>query len=439
MVGIGRWECSTCYTYFLVESLGAGYVPRNSDCTIEGPPNDPEYDYSIHGRSVLGVGRILPPLISFIADPRSYTSSRFALGHGLGSLASETDLGIGCRGLEGVGTPYNLPRSRTRTHSGAPSSQSFDPSASTNSAFTSYSPIFVGPEGERVGEACACWLAKWGSDILGVEEWISEGGNAEEFDVVPPILSAHPELKTPELRVWSSLPGGMSSSWIRGVISSDAFFLGSTCSSGSTKGDVHDSRAGGEFERYLFAKRVVELRRKEKLRIKECNSRKKGKGVMPNSDDENSDVEASDRITDEDVTLSDDGSSKCSDSKRTECQAFGGISGHSSVDEEELDEEEYIELFSSGIHYSHLVRILHLAGDTIGSDISSCRPSSNSSLLLEIYLPLPAPSTYPRLSFIEPFGNLRTLHPKSLSPHHYFPLYLTPRTRQDRSELLNLI
>lgn len=276
----------------------------------------------------------------------------FALGNGLGFLASQTDLNIGCRGLEGVGAPYDSAHSRTRTNSGA---RSFDPSTSFSSTFTSDSPIFVGPEGERVGEACACWLAKWGGDILGVEEWIFDGGNAEEFDLLPPIFSAHPELKTPELRVWSSLPGGLTSSWIRGVISSDAFFLGSTCSAGSTKGDADsDSRAGGEFERYLFAKRVVELRRKEKLRNKERNSRRKGKRVMIHPEDDSSVSEATDGIKEDDVTLSEDDLSNCSDSKRTESQAFGGISSDRSFDEEEADEAEYIDLFSFGIHYSHL-------------------------------------------------------------------------------------
>jgi len=80
---------------------------------------------------------------------------------------------------------------------------------------------YYGVLSDRVGHGCACWLARWGIDILAWEE----GVDAE---------------KAP--KIWRR--GGLTPQWVRAILSSNFFFVKS------------------EWDRYDAAKRVVELRRK---------------------------------------------------------------------------------------------------------------------------------------------------------------------------------
>jgi hypothetical protein len=81
---------------------------------------------------------------------------------------------------------------------------------------------YYGVLSDRVGHACACWLARWGIDILAWEE----GSSAN---------------KAP--RIWRR--GGLTPRWVRAILSSNFFFVKS------------------EWHRYETAKRVVELRRRD--------------------------------------------------------------------------------------------------------------------------------------------------------------------------------
>ncbi|KAG8984668.1 hypothetical protein FRB90_005182, partial [Tulasnella sp. 427] len=162
-----------------------------------------------------------------------------------------------------------------------------------------------GVVGNKIGEACASWLARWAAEILPFEEAYhnalilgvkpssqvaarsgpssaivnhSRGtrpasnstGSAIPFNptlasvqagrratistataepITPtPIASSRSHLLSPGSRpppIWSR-NGGLTARWVRGLISSDDFF-------------VH----GGEKERYDFATKVVEMRRRE--------------------------------------------------------------------------------------------------------------------------------------------------------------------------------
>ena len=93
--------------------------------------------------------------------------------------------------------------------------------------------------GDKVGEACACWLMKWSADILPFEE-----------DVVNPSSSSfRPDtghsgrraVKRTPPKLWAR--GGLSAAWVCAVISSNDFFI------------------KDEWERYEFASRVINLRR----------------------------------------------------------------------------------------------------------------------------------------------------------------------------------
>ncbi|WRT64111.1 uncharacterized protein IL334_001040 [Kwoniella shivajii] len=80
-------------------------------------------------------------------------------------------------------------------------------------------PHYYGVVGNKIGEACGCWLARWGVDILDIE------------------------MKTPlpAYRIWAY--GGLPANLVRAILSSDYFF-------------VQD-----EMERYRVARKILDLRR----------------------------------------------------------------------------------------------------------------------------------------------------------------------------------
>lgn len=260
----------------------------------------------------------------------------FALAKGIGE-AGPGDL-PSVVGLENVGRvvalespPSNVgstshPASRpTESENGAEGTDSDDASSQKHSrgpnslerTFSSSTIMAVGspePEmhfdygvvGNKIGEACASWLARWASDILPFEEAFHnaqiQGANlATSLSSRPESISsgskhsrgtrpasnstsaavpfnptlahvqsssrratiststAEPMASTPTSAskshllspgsrppaIWSR-NGGLTARWVRGLISSDDFFIN-----------------GGEKERYDFATRVVEMRRRE--------------------------------------------------------------------------------------------------------------------------------------------------------------------------------
>ena len=118
-------------------------------------------------------------------------------------------------------------------------------------------PVFMyGAASNKIGEAAACWLCRWGADMLAYEEaaesLASSSSSSQELATPakrrvtescasgPPPLAGVAKEDIP--LIWRR--GGMDAKWARAVLSSDAFF-------------VRDER-----ERYDLAKKVVELRRK---------------------------------------------------------------------------------------------------------------------------------------------------------------------------------
>lgn len=118
-----------------------------------------------------------------------------------------------------------------------------------------------GSVSDKIGEACVCWLARWGADMLVLEQ----EGRGFSKKPVPYAPVAKPQraidrrstvsgwrapfsdvndLQHPQPPlIWRR--GGLTSAWIRALISSDLLFVKS------------------ERERYDLAKAVVELRRDE--------------------------------------------------------------------------------------------------------------------------------------------------------------------------------
>ncbi|ELU41491.1 hypothetical protein AG1IA_04478 [Rhizoctonia solani AG-1 IA] len=179
--------------------------------------------------------------------------------------------------------------------------------------------FFYGVVSDKVGEACACWLTRWGADILTLEETVearihppanstppkfaspfpklasSRGSSHSSHNPIPATFSSfyantylqaasnsssslsspsrrpstpqlHPHLMSPVLSgrqragststptkaptVWSH--GGLPARWARAVMSSDNLFV------------------RGEWERFVYMTRVVELRRRQLTREAEA-------------------------------------------------------------------------------------------------------------------------------------------------------------------------
>jgi hypothetical protein len=118
-----------------------------------------------------------------------------------------------------------------------------------------------GSVSDKIGEACVCWLARWGADILVSEQ--EAGGLSKKPVPYTPVatppraigrrstvsgwrasdsdVNYFPPSQPP--LIWRR--GGLTAAWVRALVSSDLLFVKS------------------ERERYDLAKAVVELRRNE--------------------------------------------------------------------------------------------------------------------------------------------------------------------------------
>ena len=122
------------------------------------------------------------------------------------------------------------------------------------------SPSFnYGAVSDKIGEAAACWLAGWGPDMLLYEERASRVRDLplapiptqasiswRRADMLPSLPSTDESFSATPRRIpliWAR--GGLTSTWIRELVSSDALFV------------------KAERERYDLARTIVELRRRQ--------------------------------------------------------------------------------------------------------------------------------------------------------------------------------
>jgi hypothetical protein len=217
----------------------------------------------------------------------------YAIGRGIG-LGGADDAHAAV-GLEHIGkdlSPAHSPHASSSAHAAAASSSSSVQEHASelveleaklgevhlreqdDSAGPAY---FYGAVGNRVGEAAACFLARWGVDLLAAEEGALHGTtNAPAFgapsarhgttttmtnnasDISANTVTSHAYTRAYQAfsgrmgvdapRIWTR---GLSARWVSGLISSDEFFV------------------QGEWKRYEFSKRVVELRRSLKGVLRE--------------------------------------------------------------------------------------------------------------------------------------------------------------------------
>ena len=109
------------------------------------------------------------------------------------------------------------------------------------------SPSFLyGMVGNKIGEACAAFLTRWGIDLLDMEEQLVDS-HPGISTACPPVASTSSSITwrstTPSLRLWSQ---GLSAEWVRGILSSDELFV------------------TNEMKRYEAAKQVIDMRRRTK-------------------------------------------------------------------------------------------------------------------------------------------------------------------------------
>jgi len=112
---------------------------------------------------------------------------------------------------------------------------------------------------DKIGEACACWLARWATDMLRYEELEHSDDENERTGGKPRSSSFSSLFDTPGVRSsGDSKPvvdgyrtrtifgrGGLKPEWVAALVSSDFLFV------------------ANERERYNFACTVVELRRRQ--------------------------------------------------------------------------------------------------------------------------------------------------------------------------------
>lgn len=256
---------------------------------------------------------------------------------------------------------------------------------------------------DKIGEACVCWFARWGFDIfelessmerervIEIETWISMCREDRDYarlavlrdrlhtgdvdllhtSMLPRGRMPDPKerMPSPRLRVWSY--PSMPSSWVRAIISSDAFFVPS------------------EQHRYEFAKKVVEFRRRQKALINVLDRLiddwiRKDEDKIPASEASKKAGGATKAST-HSAALSDAGDGFGFKAFRRTSSVGGnddadaaaatplqeawndGVDPTSFSPSIDQDEAEYEELFSSGIYYSHMP---FAALNKIGADVS---------------------------------------------------------------------
>lgn len=213
-----------------------------------------------------------------------------------------------------------------------------------------------GVESDKIGEACSCWLLRWGADTMLAEEQLNlqdESKGMDHLNAVPLLPNGRmPDLfyeksanyysrvqsacDPPQPIIWRHpLLGGLPANWVRATISSDSFWIRE------------------EWERYEAAKRVVSMRR----------AFSRGDlSTFTDEDEEDEIEEEGDDSNEDDAKIKITGGSEVNAKGDTRnSQSSSGVgkgydeSQSQNVDaDDEADEAEYTLLFGEGIYYTHM-------------------------------------------------------------------------------------
>jgi hypothetical protein len=205
-------------------------------------------------------GQSLRYILTTVGPTTAIRYLNFAIGKGIGP--EEENIPVAAVGLEHLAEILesgaadvasissqlsSLPMEDDETRKEDPAEAIYDEDYETE--FSNERHFVYGGVSDKVGEAAACWLTRWGYDMLTYEEEESSshgiilGPSLKErsygaFPTAVPVQTCQPIPL-----VWRR--GGLNPSWARAILSSDLLFV------------------RGERERYEMAKAVLELRRKE--------------------------------------------------------------------------------------------------------------------------------------------------------------------------------
>ncbi|KIJ38490.1 hypothetical protein M422DRAFT_33268 [Sphaerobolus stellatus SS14] len=253
----------------------AFYLPdQPPPCPAGQHPATPRFLLSLLATSIyLSIPSMISQALSLIlTSVGPYTVIRylnFAMGNGIGSSNGEDpDIAVG---LENVGRDPNCDDHSQVSISNVDMSEvasidsdlsckmgrismEFGKEAEQTDTISMADPSSDGPAfnygaiGDKIGEACACWLVRWSADLLPHEENSRSTPESDLSQLFPhgrprrrvsPSRSSASPVKP--LRIWSR--GGLCERWACALISSNDFFI------------------KGEWERYDIATRVLDLRR----------------------------------------------------------------------------------------------------------------------------------------------------------------------------------
>lgn len=214
-----------------------------------------------------------------------------------------------------------------------------------------------GIESDKIGEACSCWLLRWGADTMLAEEQLHLQDESKGMDHLNSVAllpygkmpdlfyeksacsysRVHAACDPPQPIIWRHpLLGGLPASWVRATISSDSFWIRE------------------EWERYEAAKRVVSMRRAfSRGDLSEITDEDEDEEFEEEGNDSNED-DAKIKITGESEVeqfIADKRSSQHSSGKD---KSLDESQRHTVDADDEADEAEYTLLFGEGIYYTHM-------------------------------------------------------------------------------------
>lgn len=202
----------------ILRTVGPGTVGRYLSFAVGGGIGEEEWDgQDEHGaRGFNGVARSMGPRRE--SDDSSSIEADTSLS---ASNPSSTSLSDDGTKVGNVAPPSTSQRSTPTVRNVLDFEDSGRHSRTPSIAESaSHLPHFYGFASNKLGEACSCWLGRWGVDVLDIEL-----GNPDQ-----------------PIRIWSHR--GLPAAFARAVLSADTFF-------------VRD-----EMERYTIARKVLDLRRR---------------------------------------------------------------------------------------------------------------------------------------------------------------------------------
>jgi hypothetical protein len=210
----------------ILRTIGPGTLERYLSFAVGDGIGDEEWDGQAE-EGARGLEDVAKPLAPGMKDdsagssPRKGRRARNSTDSAISSVKSD-DEELKSEG-PGHGLGLGLGNGRRRSK---PSPLSFEPSSPLDSHETDDEalPHFYGFASDKIGEACCCFLTRWGTEILYQEAKLDE--------------------QEPLWRVFAR--GGIHAKFVRALLSSDSLFV------------------SNEMDRYRAARKVLDLRRRGK-------------------------------------------------------------------------------------------------------------------------------------------------------------------------------